>query len=98
MKILTKEVLKTFPALGVTSKETDPMVWAKFFYPDFDWTWYVIEYDPKDEIFFGYVEGWANELGSFSLKELEENTGKFGCKIERDLYFKPCGLSEIKNK
>jgi hypothetical protein len=32
------------------------MVWVKFFYPDFSWTWYGIEFDGKD-FFYGYVEG-----------------------------------------
>ncbi len=53
-----------------------------------------------DFLFFGFVVGFEAELGYFSLRELE--TAKDGMRglravpIERDLYFTPCRLSEIK--
>jgi hypothetical protein len=56
MKLLTKELLKQLPPLYSQENEKDPMVICKFFYPDFSWTWYAIEFDGKD-IFFGYVAG-----------------------------------------
>ena len=55
-----------------------------------------------DFLFFGLVIGHVPEFGYFSLKELE--TAKEGLQglralpIERDLWFTPCRLSEIKNK
>ncbi len=61
---------------------------VKFFYPDFDWTWYGIAWDGEDT-FFGLVDGFEAEFGTFSLSELLENHGKFGCAIERDRYFAP---------
>lgn len=70
------------------------MVWVKFFYPDFSWTWYGIEFDGKD-IFYGYIKGFENELGSFSLSELKANRGKLGCPIERDMFFTPRPLSQV---
>lgn len=94
MKILTKEVLDQLPPLYSQEEVEDPMVIAKFFYPDFSWTWYAIEYDGKDT-FYGYVVGDYPELGYFTLSELLTNRGKLGLPIERDLYFKPCRLSEI---
>jgi hypothetical protein len=58
---------------------------------------------PKvDFLFFGLVVGNERELGYFSLKELE--TAKQGLKgmkalpIERDVYFTPRKLSEVKKK
>jgi hypothetical protein len=95
MKLLTKDLLKKLPPLYATENEADPMVWVKFFYPDFSWTWYGIEFDGKD-FFFGWVDGDFPELGYFSLAELRQTRGKLGCPIERDLYFKPCRLSEVK--
>jgi len=95
MKLLTKELLKKLPPLYAAENEADPMVWVKFFYPDFLWTWYGIEFDGKD-LFFGWVDGDFPELGYFSLAELKQTRGKLGCPIERDLYFKPCRLSEVK--
>lgn len=59
---------------------------VKFFYPDFDWTWYGIAFD-GDDTFFGLVDGFEAEFGNFSLRELMETRGKLGCAIERDRYF-----------
>ncbi len=94
MKLLTKELLKQLPPLYACENEQDPLVRAKFFYPDFSWTWYAIEFDGQDT-FFGLVDGFDKELGYFSLKELQSNRGKLGLPIERDVYFEPCRLSTL---
>ena len=56
------------------------------------------EYDPKrdDVLFFGYVYGAFPELGFFTLSELEAVRGRFGLQVERDRFFTPCKLSEIR--
>jgi hypothetical protein len=97
MLLLTKELKKRLPPLGATENDLDPMVVAKFFYPDFHWTWYAIEYDGKD-LFFGWVDGDFPELGYFSLSELKSNRGRLGCPVERDRWFTPCRLSELRAK
>lgn len=97
MKLLTKEVIKQLPALYSQENVKDPMIVCKFFYPDFGWTWFAIEFDGKDQ-FYGLVDGVEMELGYFSLTELLSNRGKLGLPIERDRYFKPCKLSEIMGK
>jgi hypothetical protein len=76
---------------------------AKFFTPWTSWTWYAVEGEPildedGEEIdyhFFGYVRGLENELGYFSLKEMESLKGPFGLKIERDLHFGEHTLAEV---
>ncbi len=95
MELLPKELLKQLPPLYSQENVSDPMVICKFFYPDFDWTWYAVEFDGKDT-FYGLVDGFEEELGYFSLSELLTNRGKLGLPIERDLYFKPCKLSEVR--
>lgn len=97
MKLLTEELLKQLPPLYSQENNPDPLVVCKFFFPDFNWTWYAIEFDGKDT-FYGYVAGDEPELGYFSLSELEKTRGKLGLSIERDLYFKPRRLSEVKKK
>lgn len=97
MKLLTKALLKQLPPLYATEDQEDPMVICKFFYPDFDWSWFAIEYDGED-VFFGLVDGFVAELGYFTRSELEANRGKLGLPIERDLYFSPCRLSELRAK
>lgn len=95
MKLMTKELLSRSPKLYSTENIKDPMVICKFFAPWSNWTWYVTEFDGQDT-FFGYVVGFDSELGYFSLSELENVTGPLGLKVERDLYFDPLPLSQIK--
>lgn len=95
MKLLTKELLKKLPLLYSQEDVEDPLVICKFFYPDFSWTWYAIEFDGKDT-FFGYVVGFECELGYFTLSELQQTRGALGLPIERDLLFEPKPLSVVK--
>lgn len=97
MQLITKELARRLPALYTAENDPDPMVQCKFFYPDFHWTWYGIEFDGED-IFFGFVDGDFPELGYFSLKELMANHGKWGLSIERDRGFAPCRLSELRRQ
>lgn len=97
MQLMTNEIRKQLPALGATDDTPDPICQIKYFTPDGSWTWFAIEFDQKDT-FFGAVSGMEFELGYFSLSELEETTGPLGLHIERDLYFKPTPLSEIRKQ
>ena len=109
IKLLTKDLAKTLPALYSQEDNPDPMVVCKFFTPDAGWTWYAIEGSPVDEngyydtekekvdfVFFGLVSDLEVELGYFSLAELTSVRGPFGLPVERDLYFEPTRLSEVK--
>lgn len=96
--MLTKEIELSLPALYSQEKIEDPMVQVKYFCPWSNWTWYGIEYDPIQRLFFGFVVGLEKELGYFSLDELESLRGPMGLKIERDLHFTPCLLSEIQKR
>src|SRR5260221_2754283 len=68
---------------------------VKFFAPDGSWTWYASEFDGND-IFFGLVNGLDLELGYFSLSELSEARGALGLPVERDRYFEPTSLKNLK--
>ncbi|CAG0947546.1 hypothetical protein ANRL1_04254 [Anaerolineae bacterium] len=96
MKLMTNELRKKLPPLGATDG-TDGQCLVKYFTPDSNWTWFVQEFDGSD-LFFGAVAGMEFELGYFRLSELEETTGPLGLHIERDLYFKPTPLSEIRKQ
>ena len=109
IKLLTKELEKALPPLYSQEKTPDPLVVCKFFTPDAGWTWFAIEGSPVDAngfydtdkekvdfVFFGLVSGLEVELGYFSLSELKSIRGKFGLPVERDLYFQPTRLSEVK--
>ena len=98
MKLLTDELIKTLPPLYSTENVKDPLIQCKFFTPDSSWSWYVLEFDKTNEIFFGYVCGLERELGYFSLAELESVKGQLGLGVERDISFKPTKLSVIKKE
>ena len=98
MKLMTNEIEKSLPTLYSQECVKDPMVRVKYFCPWNNWVWYGYEYNPEQKLFFGYVKGEYNELGYFSLSDIEEMVGPMGLKIERDLYFSPTPLSRIKRE
>jgi hypothetical protein len=95
MKLLTKEVLKRLPPLYSQEKVIDPVAQVKFFNPAGAGTWYATEFDGVDR-FFGLVVLYEEELGYFSLSELQSYRGHFGLGIERDMHFEPKPLSELR--
>ena len=100
MKLMTIELEKSFPPI-YSNEEKDPqdvLIIAKFFCPWNNWTWYATEYDQETGQFFGFVRGLYNELGYFSLEELESIRGPWGLSIERDLYFGVHTLAEAMEK
>ena len=97
MKLLTKELVGKLPPLrGQDDQGDNAIAYAKFFDPTGSWTWYATEYDPAERMFFGLVRGFEDELGYFSLDELESIRGAWGLGIERDIYFTPTTLNDIK--
>ena len=99
MKLLTEELRAQLPPLYSQEHEKDPMVICKFFHPLSNLTWYAIEGSQEDDdfIFFGWVHSDSPELSYFSLNEMEE-VRVMGLGIERDLYFTPKKLSEVKKE
>lgn len=97
MKLLTKQNRKDLPVLYAQDKRGDEAVaYVKFFTPDSNWTWYVLEFDGEDSL-FGLVQGnYELELGYFSLQELQNVTGPMGLHVERDRYWAPKTLAQIK--
>jgi Protein of unknown function (DUF2958) len=96
VRLLTKALEAALPPLYSQENNPDPLCRVKFFTPTSNWTWYGIEYDPVERRFFGLVDGFEKELGYFTLDELESVKGPLGLGIERDLWFKPTRLSELK--
>ena len=96
MMLLTKELRKKLPKLYAQEKKgEDAIVHVKFFTPDSNWTWYATEFDGVDT-FFGLVDGFEKELGYFSLAELSSTKGPMGLPIERDRWFTPKPLKEVR--
>lgn len=88
MKLITEELKKRFNQIGSQEEVEDPIIIAKFFNPCGSQTWYATEYNPDENICFGYVTGMhVDEWGYFSIEELQSIKLPFGLGIERDLYF-----------
>ena len=94
--LLPASVRATLPPLYGQEETPDPVVYARFFTPDSNWTWLATEFDPEEGRFFGLVDGFEAELGYFLLEELETSRGPLGLPIERDLHFTPAPLSTLR--
>ncbi len=101
-KLMTKELADTIPPLYANDGADDPdavVARVKLFSPYSNWTWYVTEWEAETGLCFGLVEGFETELGHFSLDELAEVTVFGGVPaVERDLYWQPQTLGEIRRK
>lgn len=96
-KFITKEILKKIPNLYVQEKKGDnAVVYAKWFTPWSYWTWFATELDPETNLAFGLIVTFETELGYFDLNEMQELVGPGGVKIERDQWFTPKTLREVK--
>lgn len=93
MKLITKAIEKVFakyPLYSQDGKGENAVVIVKFFLPGSMFTWYATEAEKQDNgdyLFFGYVEGFEGEYGYFTLSQLQEVRGRFGLRVERDMYF-----------
>lgn len=96
--LMPDELREQLPELYETEELGDqaPGV-VKYFTPDGQWTWYASEFDGED-IFYGLVIGFEIELGYFSLSELRQVRGPLNLPIERDLYYEPESLTELREK
>ncbi len=106
MKLITKaleKVLAKYPLYSQDGKGKEAVVIAKFFMPGSCFTWYVTEAEKLtngDYEFFGYVDGLEGEFGYFTLSQLQSLRGRWGLRVERDMYF-DCGkttLAEVLNE
>lgn len=109
-QLFPDEVRTQIPALYSQEHITNKKAVARFFTPDSNWTWYVIEGSPVDNegimqqdvnddtvdfLFFGLVYGFEKEYGYFSLSELVEARGPMGMAIERDIVFQPTSVETL---
>lgn len=101
MKLITKEIekrLAKYPHRSQEGKGGDAEIVCKFFTPDSDFTWYVLEAEKVggDYELYGIVENvYGREYGYFMLSELESLRGPFGLLVERDLYLDAKTVKDI---
>ena len=96
MKLLTKEIQERAEKQYEKNSDMDTQdVVAKFFNPVGSWTWYLMNKDPKSDYCWGIVDGFALEVGSFDVNELQEIKLQFGLGIERDTSFTPTNAGKL---
>ncbi|MCA9401825.1 MAG: DUF2958 domain-containing protein [Candidatus Omnitrophica bacterium] len=94
----TTEDLRNLPPLYATEDTPlkEKVIHMHFFLGGCDW--YAAEYDPDQELFFGFVilnnDYEMAEWGYFSLPELAEIKASF-MEVDRDLHFPPKQAQEI---
>jgi hypothetical protein len=99
MKLMTKQIenqLAKYPIYSQDGKKEEAVAVCKFFLQGY--TWYVLEAEKQgdDYSFFGIVDGEYKEYGYFTLSELQSLRGRWGLTVERDMYFKPTQVKDIK--
>ena len=99
MKLITKKIeneLAKYPIYSQESKGNDAIVVFKFFLQGY--TWYVLEAQKNgnDYEFFGIVDGLEKKYGYFTLSQLQSIRGRWGLTVERDMYFKPTQVKDIR--
>ena len=101
-KLMTQELGEKIPALRANENTADPddvLAPAKLFCPYNGWRWYITEWNPQTGECFGLVEGYETEWGYFDLTELAGVTVLGGVPaIERDLYWEPTTIGEIRRQ
>jgi hypothetical protein len=85
--LLPADLKAKLPELYSTDGNPSSRAIVKFFSPYNGWTWYAFEYDAEENMFFGFVKGFENEWGYFSLEELDKTMVKgIVPAVERDCH------------
>lgn len=95
MELMPKDLQIGLPRLYDTEDTlTDEMVIRIRYYDvNSSWEWLLIEYEPESKTAFGYVKGFENEWGYFSLEEMQSIPS-----IVRDENFQPIRFGEWKQR
>jgi hypothetical protein len=103
MELVPKDIETTLPPLYSQENVSDPVAVVKIFDPLGRCTLYILEGSRQpdgDLLLFGFCRSAlgpdCDELGYASLRELESVRRPLGLGFERDHYFKPTPLSEIR--
>ena len=96
MKLLTKKITEQAQKQYKKSNNIDDqMIVAKFFNPMGSWTWYLMNLHEDKDYAWGIVDGFAVEMGSFSMSELQSTKLPLGLGIERDILFQPIQARQL---
>ena len=99
-ELIPQELRDMIPSLYRTRRDSDPIVWIRFYSPFFNWRWYIIEAEHVDRvlIFYGWMIHTTEPQGRFIRSDLASMRAYFGITIERDSQFAACRLSQVQQK
>lgn len=80
----------------VDTSDPELVARVRLFNPGGAGTWWIAAYDPETRVAFGAAELVEREMGDIWMPELVEYRGPFGLPIERDLYYEPATLGQIR--
>ena len=91
------EALADMPALYATEGQEldDHRLLLRFYHPLCQWSWYAVEYNSEERVFFGWTDGQFQEWGYFSLLEMAFVEVK-GVPVFWDVDFKPVRFGDLK--
>lgn len=91
----TEEELSKVPGLYKTEKI--PLIEKDVYFHFFCWNsdWWILEYDPKDRLFFCIANIFEFELGYVSFDEIKEMKAFGMVEIERDTNFEVKKVKDI---
>lgn len=91
----TAEELNKVPRLYKTEHIplSERNVYFHFFCGNSDW--WILEYDPKDRLFFGIAKIFVHELGYISFDDMRDAKVFGVMEVERDLNFEIKKIKEI---
>ena len=91
------EALAHMPALYATEKDEieDSVFLMRFYHPLCRWSWFAVEYDPTEKVFFGLTDAEFQEWGYFSLLEMAFAETQ-GVPVMWDVDFKPIRFGDWK--
>lgn len=74
MQLIKDDEVKNLPRLYETEdvKTDNKVLQMKFMEVKSGWELYLTEFDTKEKIAFGFVKGFEDEWGYFSLAEMED--------------------------
>jgi hypothetical protein len=97
MELLPDDLRSRLPPLHAQEAVDDPTVYARYFLPETEASWYVLEGQPEDQeyLFFGYLTSPEPGFRCFLLSELQALRGPSGQTVERDLAFTEGRLTDV---
>ncbi len=96
MELLPEELKTRLPPIHAQEAEDDPVVFARYFIPGTNLSWFVIEgeTDGTDYMLFGF-DTQSADFRYFRLSELKAARSLLGQPVELDTAFAPSRLTDV---